>query len=106
MFRLKQGFLILSLIIISAGTAVSQNKSFSRLDKFPFQDPSLPLEERVSDIVSRMTLDEKVKQMLYNAPAISRLGVPEYNWCNEALHGVARAGRATVFPQSIGLAAT
>ena len=73
---------------------------------YPFQDPDRPLEERVDDLVGRMTLDEKVKQTLYNAPAIERLGVPAYNWWNEALHGVARAGRATVFPQAIGLAAT
>jgi beta-glucosidase len=53
-----------------------------------------------------MSLDEKVSQLLYNAPAIARLGIPEYNWWNEALHGVARAGNATVFPQAIGLAAT
>jgi beta-glucosidase len=71
-----------------------------------YLDPDLPLEERVSDLVARMTLDEKVSQMLYNASAIERLGIPEYNWWNEALHGVARAGRATVFPQAIGLAAT
>ncbi|HEY4613590.1 MAG TPA: glycoside hydrolase family 3 N-terminal domain-containing protein, partial [Bacteroidota bacterium] len=73
---------------------------------FPFQNPDLPLEQRVNDLVSRMTLQEKVGQMLYNAPAIERLGIPAYNWWNEALHGVARAGRATVFPQAIGLAAT
>jgi beta-glucosidase len=53
-----------------------------------------------------MTLEEKVSQMLYNSPAIERLGVPEYNWWNECLHGVGRAGRATVFPQAIGMAAT
>ena len=53
-----------------------------------------------------MTIDEKISQMLYESPAIERLGIPEYNWWNEALHGVARAGVATVFPQAIGLAAT
>ena len=71
-----------------------------------FQNPNLPLEQRLNDLVSRMTLDEKVSQMLYNAPAVIRLGIPEYNWWGEALHGVARAGRATVFPQPVGLAAT
>ena len=74
--------------------------------KLPYFNPDLPLEQRVGDLVSRMTLDEKVGQMLYNAPAIPRLQVPEYNWWGEALHGVARAGKATVFPQAIGLAAT
>ena len=63
-------------------------------------------QERAADLVSRMTLAEKVSQMVHNAPAIERLGIPEYNWCNECLHGVARAGVATVFPQAIGLAAT
>ncbi|UCC74602.1 MAG: glycoside hydrolase family 3 C-terminal domain-containing protein [Gemmatimonadota bacterium] len=72
----------------------------------PYLDPDLPLERRVDDLISRMTLEEKVSQMLYNAAAVERLGMPEYNWWNEALHGVARAGRATVFPQAIGLAAT
>jgi beta-glucosidase len=72
----------------------------------PYRNPDLSIDERVDDLVSRMTLDEKVSQMLYDAPAIERLGIPAYNWWNEALHGVARAGRATVFPQSIGLGAT
>ncbi len=71
-----------------------------------YENPKLPVEERVNDLVSRMTLEEKVSQMIYNSPAIKRLGIPQYNWWNEALHGVARNGIATVFPQSIGLAAT
>ena len=72
---------------------------------FPFQNPDRPLQERVDDLVSRMTLDEKISQMVHEAPAIDRLGIPAYNWWNECLHGVARAGVATVFPQAIGLAA-
>ncbi len=72
----------------------------------PYQDLSLSFEARAKDLVSRMTLDEKVSQMKDVAPAIPRLGVPAYNWWNEALHGVARSGLATVFPQAIGLAAT
>ncbi|MFQ6044964.1 MAG: glycoside hydrolase family 3 C-terminal domain-containing protein [Gemmatimonadales bacterium] len=71
-----------------------------------YLDPDAPLEVRVQDLISRMTLEEKVSQTLYDAAAIERLGVPAYNWWNEALHGVARSGRATVFPQAIGLAAT
>ena len=71
-----------------------------------YQDTTLPIEERVDDLLSRMTLEEKVSQMVYDAPAIERLGVPRYNWWNECLHGVGRAGIATVFPQAIGLAAT
>lgn len=61
---------------------------------------------RAQELVSQMTLEEKVYQMLHSAPAIERLGVKAYNWWNEGLHGVARAGVATVFPQAIGLAAT
>jgi beta-glucosidase len=72
----------------------------------PYFDPALAPESRAKDLVGRMTLEEKVSQMLDVAPAIPRLGVPAYNWWNEALHGVARNGIATNFPQSIGLAAT
>ena len=61
--------------------------------------------EKAKELVGRMTLEEKASQLKYNAPAIERLGIPEYNWWNEVLHGVARAGTATVFPQAIGLAA-
>lgn len=71
-----------------------------------YQNVDLPFERRVNDLVSRMTLEEKVAQMQDVAPAIARLGVPAYNWWNEALHGVARSGLATSFPQAIGLAAT
>jgi beta-glucosidase len=71
----------------------------------PFRDPSLSPERRAADLVSRLTLQEKVLQMQSTAPAIERLGVPAYNWWNEALHGVVQ-GRATVFPQAIGLAAS
>ena len=71
---------------------------------YPFRNPSLSTEDRVADLVSRMTLKEKTDQLLYTAPAIPRLGIPLYNWWNEALHGVARSGYATVFPQSITVA--
>jgi beta-glucosidase len=71
-----------------------------------YLDPSLSLEQRVNDLVSRMTLEEKVSQMQDVAAAVPRLGIPAYNWWNEGLHGVARSGIATVFPQAIGLAAT
>jgi len=73
---------------------------------YPFMDYTLPIEERVEDIVSRMTLEEKVSQMFNDAHKIPRLNVPRYNWWNECLHGVASDGYATVFPQAIGLAAT
>jgi beta-glucosidase len=71
-----------------------------------YKDASQPIDKRVDDLVSRMTLEEKVSQMMNGAAAIDRLGIPQYEWWNEALHGVARAGYATVFPQAIGLAAT
>ena len=72
-----------------------------------YLNPSLPLTQRVEDLVGRMTLDEKISQMQNEAPAIPRLHIAEYNWWNEGLqHGVARSGYATVFPQAIGLAAT
>jgi len=67
---------------------------------------SSSFEQRVDQLISQMTLEEKVSQMVFDAPAIERLGIPRYNWWNECLHGVARAGLATVFPQAIGLAAT
>jgi beta-glucosidase len=74
---------------------------------FPFQNPALPMEARVNDLVSRMTLEEKVSQMLNGSPAIPRLGVPAYDWWNEVLHGVARTPyRVTSFPQAVAMAAT
>ncbi len=72
----------------------------------PYLNTQLSIDERVNDLVSRMTLEEKTGQLFNDAPAIDRLGIPAYNWWNECLHGVARAGKATVFPQAIGLAAT
>ncbi len=71
-----------------------------------YKNPKLPVEQRVNDLVSQMTLEEKVSQLGHTSAPIPRLGIPEYNWWNEGLHGVARAGNATVFPQAIGLAAT
>ena len=83
-------------------TSLAQQSS----DEPAYKNPQLPIEQRVNDLVSRMTLEEKVSQLGHTAEAIPRLGVPEYNWWNEGLHGVARAGIATVFPQAIGMAAT
>lgn len=79
--------------------------TLSYSQEYPFQNPYLPLEERIDDLISRLSLEEKASLMLYNSPSIDRLNIPAYNWWNECLHGVARAGRATVFPQAIGLAA-
>jgi beta-glucosidase len=71
-----------------------------------YKNADAPLEKRVDDLLSRLTTPEKVSQMMNESPAIERLGIPAYNWWNECLHGVARAGRATVFPEPVGLAAT
>src|ERR1700739_3590211 len=71
-----------------------------------YKDMAKPLDERVHDLVSRLTLEEKVSLLGYNSKAVPRLGIPAYNWWNEGLHGVARAGEATIFPQAIGMAAT
>ena len=72
----------------------------------PYLNSAVPIQKRVDDLVSKMTLEEKVSQMQNHAAAIPRLGVAEYDWWSEALHGVARSGYATVFPQAIGMAAT
>jgi beta-glucosidase len=78
--------------------------AFSQTENFEFLNTNLPVEERVDLLVSQMTLQEKIDQLLFTAPAIDRFNIPEYNWWNECLHGVARAGFATVFPQSITIA--
>jgi beta-glucosidase len=78
---------------------VEQNKPL-------YLDPAKPLDTRVDDLISRMTLEEKISQMTNDAAKIEHLYVPKYNWWNECLHGVANIGIATVFPQAIGLAAT
>ncbi len=78
----------------------------ARAAVYPFRDPTLPIDRRIDDLLSRLTLQEKVAQMNNSAPAISRLDIPAYDWWSEALHGIAREGYATVFPQAIGMAAT
>ncbi|MDD2306352.1 MAG: glycoside hydrolase family 3 C-terminal domain-containing protein [Prolixibacteraceae bacterium] len=91
--------LYILLLLLCPFLGVSQNK-------FQYQNTNLSTQERVESLLSEMTVQEKMGQMLYTSPAIERLGVPEYNWWNECLHGVARAGYATVFPQSITIAAS
>ena len=85
-------------IILANSCVIAQN--------YPFRNPALSIDARVKDLIGRLTLEEKVFQMMNTTPAINRLGIPEYNWWNEALHGVARSGVATIFPQAIGMAAT
>ena len=75
-------------------------------DPVIYKDPDHPIDQRIDDLIRRLSLKEKVQQMVSSAPAIDRLGVPAYDYWNEALHGVARDGVATVFPQAIGRAAT
>ena len=87
---------LLLIILISTLTATAQ----------PFRDASLPQQARVNDLLSRLTLEEKVQLLGFRSQAVDRLSIPAYNWWNEALHGVARAGEATIFPQAIGMAAT
>ncbi|MFL6450099.1 MAG: glycoside hydrolase family 3 C-terminal domain-containing protein [Bryobacteraceae bacterium] len=89
-------------VVLLAGVQTARPQQVSTR----FKDTSLSPEERARDLVAQMTLEEKAVQMQNAAPAIPRLGIPAYDWWNEALHGVARAGLATVFPQAIGLAAT
>ena len=86
-------------LALASGSAMAQSTP-------AYKDTALSPEVRAKDLVARMTLQEKAEQMQDNAPAIERLGLKRYGWWNEVLHGVARAGHATVFPQAIGLAAT
>ena len=94
---MKKSILILAILLV-----------FTRLSAqtFPFQDTSLSVSERVEDLLSRLTLEEKLSLMEHRNPAIPSLGLPAYSWWNEALHGVGRNGLATVWPMPIALAAS
>ncbi len=71
--------------------AFAVNGPFLSAQDYPFRNPDLPIDERVVDLISRMTLEEKVSQMQFVAPPVERLGIPAYNWWNECLHGVSRS---------------
>src|SRR6185436_2799232 len=92
--------LVLSCVVVLfvCTTAHSQNVS-------PYKDNRLPLDKRVNALLAELTTAEKISLLGHNSPGVARLGIPAYNWWNEALHGVARAGEATIFPQAIGMAA-
>jgi beta-glucosidase len=91
----------LSVILVTLSAFAQSNA------KLPmFRDPDLPIAERVDDLLSRLTIEEKIGQTMMASEEIPRLGIPRYDWWNEALHGVARNDIATVFPQAIALAAT
>lgn len=103
--------MVISLAALTAGCAAPMAQDQAASAPAPagqpaYLDTSLDFEARAQDLVSRMTLEEKALQAGHTAPPIPRLKVPGYNWWNEGLHGVARAGIATVFPQAIGMAAT
>jgi len=89
-----------------ANNKVQQQEASSLSFEFAFQNPALSMDERVNDLISRLTLEEKIAQMVNGTPAIERFNIPPYDYWNEALHGVGRSVAATVFPQAIGLGAT
>lgn len=95
--RLHVGCLFSACIVLTPVTLANT---------MPFRDTELPIEARVNDLINRLTVEEKISQLFDKSAPIPRLSIPEYYWWNEALHGVARAGKATVFPQAIGLAST
>ena len=95
-----QPFLLAALLALPAALAPAESPPPA------FRDPTLPVEQRIDDLISHLTTDEKISQLMAASPAIPRLGIPAYHWWNEALHGVARNGIATVFPQAIALAST
>ena len=96
---MKKLFLTITLLIAIFNMAMGQ-------ELLPYQDSNLSAEQRAEDLCSRLTLSEKVSLMMHTSPAIERLGIPQFNWWSEALHGVARNGFATVFPATIGMAAS
>jgi len=97
---MKRFFLLITTIAFFQSCIPSVDKPY------PFRNTTLSTEERVNDLIARLSLQEKIDQLNFDAPSIERLGIPAYNWWNECLHGVGRAGKATIFPQAIGMAAS
>jgi len=102
LIRARRFFVVLSSVLVACALVVTAGEP----PQERWLDTSLDARTRASALVGRMTLDEKISQLMNDAPAIERLGVPKYEWWNECLHGVARAGAATSFPQAIGMAAS
>lgn len=100
---MRRIFVVASVVL---SVLFSQCRSVQEDYDYPFQNPHLSVEERVGNLLELLTLEEKVGLMMNSSKAVPRLGIPAYDWWNEALHGIARAGKATVFPQAIGMAAT
>lgn len=92
--------LLLLLLLVACSVHGEQ------LQPMAFRNPTLPVDQRIDDLIKRLTIEEKAAMMINHSPAVPRLGIPAYDWWNEGLHGVARAGIATVFPQAIGMAAS
>src|SRR5680860_104697 len=88
---------------VSIGLKAQEN---TNIGPFPFNNPAMETNARIDDLINRLTLEEKASQMMHNSPKIERLGIPDYNWWNEGLHGIGRSGVATIFPQAIGMGAT
>jgi len=93
----------LKLFLGAMGVALSLQAT-AQTQPLPYQNPSLPVEQRVEDLLGRLTLEEKVSLMMNSSPAIERLGIPQWDWWSEALHGVGRNGLSTTFPSCIGMA--
>src|SRR5258708_28565999 len=94
------------ILLVAAGCCLFLRLPLSAQQSSGFRDPSSPVALRVRDLLTQLTPAEKVSLLGYRSRPVERLSIPAYNWWNEALHGVARAGEATVFPPAIGLAAT
>ncbi|HXC53847.1 MAG TPA: glycoside hydrolase family 3 C-terminal domain-containing protein [Rhizomicrobium sp.] len=103
---MRLSVIALSIIALAAALLAAPAAGAAEPAPAPYRDASLPIAQRVDDLIARLTLPEKASQLVNQARAIPRLGIPAYNWWSEALHGVARNGYATVFPEPIGLAAT
>src|SRR2546430_11646376 len=98
--RIRTALTVVTIVVLCTGFLTAQITASAL-----YLDPTQPVEARVTDLIGKMTLEEKASQLINQARAIPRLEVPAYDWWSEALHGVARAGTATVFPEPIRLAA-